>query len=56
MGVTFFTGSFCFHVVKSLTSILTLMPTLFNFKKNSGERQLANYHGDQCEIHCTFPE
>ena len=34
MRVAFFTGIF-FHVVKSLMPILALLPTLFNYEKNS---------------------
>ena len=33
LGVTFFTGFFCFHKVKSLLPILALLPTLFNEEK-----------------------
>ena len=32
---------FCFHVVKSLMPILALLPTLFNYKKNSNSRSTA---------------
>ena len=33
LGVTFFTGIFCFHIVKPLMPILALLPTLFNYEK-----------------------
>ena len=32
-GATFFTGIFCFHVIKPLMPILASSPTLFNFEK-----------------------
>ena len=33
LGVTFFTGFFCFSVVKPLMPIYALLPTLFNYEK-----------------------